>query len=322
MIDVNILNLFTHEKMVVIMPHINPDGDAIGSSIALKKALQVLGSSEVYIISNDEMPGNLRFLGANEIINTTDFNNLNTKPDIIITIDSSDIDRLEDRRHILNSTDNIVNIDHHITNNYYGKYNIVHKDAAATGEVIYDIIKQFNVDIDEIIATNLYVAISTDTGNFKYSNTSSKSHKIVAELLKKGISIEKINTELYQNRSMSKVKLLSDTLNTLEFHCANQLSIMYITQDMFNNNNLSINDADGIIEYGRDIENIKATVLLKELSSTEIKVGFRSKYDTDVSSIAQKFGGGGHKNASGCTINNNLNNAKQQIIDEFKKELR
>jgi len=314
MSSMNISSIIRGRKKIIILPHILPDGDTLGSSIALKKALCLL-NNDVSIILDDEIPSNLLFLADNNnIMSTKLFLDLNVNPDLVITIDTSDVERLGDRGKLLNLSEEILNIDHHSTNNYYGKYNIVDPDASSGGEIIYEIIKELDVEIKKDIAESLYVSLSTDTGSFKYSNTSPKTLRIAADLLEAGIDTTRIVTELYQNKPVNKIRLLSDVLSSLEIYYDGKLSIMSVPLQMFEKNNAHTSESDGIIEYGRDIDGVEVSILLKELAPNEIKVGFRSKYDFDVSLIAMEFGGGGHKKASGCTIFDTIENAKKIIV--------
>ncbi|WP_432665008.1 bifunctional oligoribonuclease/PAP phosphatase NrnA [Wukongibacter baidiensis] len=321
MSSMNISNIIRGRKKIVILPHILPDGDTLGSSIALKKALCLL-NKDVSIILDDEIPSNLLFLACdNNIMSTELFLDLNDNPDLVITIDSSDVDRLGDRGRLLDLCEETLNIDHHRTNSYYGKYNIVDSEASSCGEIIYKIIKELDIEIKEDIAESLYVSLSTDTGSFKYSNTSPETLRIAANLLEVGIDTTRIVTELYQNKPVNKIRLLADALNSLEIYYDGKLSIISVPLQMFKKSNAHTSDSDGIIEYGRDIHGVEVAILLKELSPNEIKVGFRSKYDFDVSRIAMEFGGGGHKKASGCTIYDTIENAKKIIVEKFKNKL-
>lgn len=313
-----VIDVLRGRKEIIILPHILPDGDTLGSALGLRSALHSLGSN-VSIVLDDEIPSNLKFLvDHNNIVSTPDFMTLNIKPDIIITIDASDVERLGERGKLLGLNEDILNIDHHRTNTRYGKYNLVDAEASSCGEIVYELIQDMGVKLTKDIAKCLYVSLSTDTGSFKYSNTKSKTLRIASHLLETGIDTTHIVTELYQNKPINKIRLLSDALNTIEIHYGGKLSIMHISLGMLERNKTHPWEADGIIEYGRDIEGVEVAILLKELSPNEIKVGLRSKYDFDVSKIAQGFGGGGHKKASGCTIFDTIENAKKTVIEEFK----
>ncbi|MCT4595630.1 MAG: bifunctional oligoribonuclease/PAP phosphatase NrnA [Anaeromicrobium sp.] len=311
---IEIIKVIKTSNKIIILPHIMPDGDTIGSSMALCLALKSLGK-DVKIIMDEPLPNNIKFIefeGINEWAYEFQY-------DLCITIDSSDTERLGKRSEYLKG--NTINIDHHITNDFYGEYNLVDPKAAATGEIVYDLIKNLNVHMDKKIATCLYTALSTDTGSFKYDNTTSKTHKIVAELIDVGISVNSINVELYQNKPINKVKLLKDVINTMKFYYDGKVAIMHVTQKMLENNKMGISDTDGLIEMGRDIWGVEVSVLLKELEEKKVKVGLRSKYDVDVSKIAHIFGGGGHKKAAGCLINDSIKKVNEIIIENIEEYL-
>lgn len=309
-----IVKQITDAKNIIILPHIMPDGDTIGSSMALYLALNDMGKN-VRIILDEPVPNNIEFIMFGNI----DTHAEESEYDLCITIDSSDVDRLGKRQHYL--IQNTINIDHHITNSFYGKYNLVEPKAAATGEIIYDLLKELNINFNKDIATCLYTALSTDTGSFKYDNTTSKTHLIVSELISYGIAINDINVELYQNKPINKVKLLKDVLNTIEFFYDGRVSIMYVTQEMLKANKLDIADTDGLIELGRDIAGVEVSILLKEIEANKTKVGLRSKHNIDISKVAEIFNGGGHKKAAGCLVYENIKNAYDIIINCIEKHL-
>ncbi|MBB6216524.1 phosphoesterase RecJ-like protein [Anaerosolibacter carboniphilus] len=302
---------------ILILPHILPDGDTIGSSLALFLAFKKMGK-DPWILLTDDIPYNLRFLPVRYIIRET--SKIPT-PDIVISIDCSDLDRLGTRSQYIHNANRSINIDHHITNTLFADLNIVEPEAAATGEIIYSLIEAMGMDMDSEIATCLYTAISTDTGSFKYSNTTSRTHEIAADLLRNGIVLNDITTEVYQNKPSYQVKLLSAVLSTLEFHYEGQLAVLHVTEDMLNNTGAIPADTDGLIEYARDIKGVEVGILLKELNPGEIKVGLRSKYQIDVSKIAGEFGGGGHSKASGCTIYGSIEDAKNKLIRALNNKL-
>jgi phosphoesterase RecJ-like protein len=309
-----IVDLIYKKKNILILPHILPDGDTIGSSLALYFMLKDLGKIPC-ILLDEEIPYNIKFLPHQYICKALDDDFI---PDLVISIDCSDLERLGNRRKYIDRVQESLNIDHHVTNTFFAKYNFVDSSAAATGEIIFEVIQSMQAKMTKDIATCLYTALSTDTGSFKYDNTSPRTHTIVAELLQCSIDLNYINTEIYQNKPINKIKLLTDVLNTLEFYFSGKLAMMCITENMLKKNNIKLADIDGLIEFARDIDGVEVGVLFKEIAKQEIKVGFRSKYNIDVSQVAEKFGGGGHKKASGCTIHGDIEKAKKIIIETMK----
>ncbi|WP_129597022.1 DHH family phosphoesterase [Anaerophilus nitritogenes] len=316
--DLNcVVDVIEKSEKIIILPHILPDGDTIGSSMALCLALRKI-KKDAHILLDEEVPSNIQFLNYIKIDKNIP---AHFQYDLIITVDCSDVDRLGERAKCIKDDINSLNIDHHLTNTYFARYNIVNSDAAATAEVIYNLIKSLKISMTKEIATCLYTGLSTDTGSFKYDNTSSQTHHIAALLLESDIDLNFINTQLYQNKPLYKVNLLGDVLNTLSFHFNNQVAILSITEDLLKKHNAKVGDVEGFIEYARDIKGVEVGILLKEMNECEIKVGFRAKYNVDVSEIAQKFHGGGHKKASGCTIYDHIDGAKQQVIEVIKNYL-
>lgn len=302
---------------ILILPHVMPDGDTIGSSIALYLALKELGK-DVYILLDEEIPDSIKFLPCENIHKALDEN---FEIDAVVAVDSSDLERLGKRRKYIDMAKVCFNIDHHITSTYFADYNLVNPKAAATSEIVYFVMKELGVCITKDMATCLYTALSTDTGSFKYDNTTAQTLEIASKLLACNIDLNKITTEVYQNKSLSKVKLLIEALNTLEFFFEGKVAILSVTKDMLEKTGSKVQDTSGLIETARDIEGVEVSVLLKELSDDQIKVGFRSKYDVDVSEISSTFHGGGHKKAAGCTLNGNIESAKEKIITKMKKYL-
>ncbi|WZL74890.1 bifunctional oligoribonuclease/PAP phosphatase NrnA [Clostridiaceae bacterium 35-E11] len=310
-----IIEVIRNKKNILILPHILPDGDTIGSSIALNLVLKSMGKCSC-ILLDEIVPYNLRFLPCGDICTSLADNFI---PDLVISVDCSDVDRLGKRKEFFDQASCSLNIDHHITNVGFAKYNFIDAKAAATGELIYKIAMELDIPITTQMATCLYAALSTDTGSFRYDNTSPQTHRIVAKLMESNIDLNKITTEIYQNKPVKKIKLLTEALNTLQFYWDGRLAILYTTLDMLKKYDVQPEDTDGLIEFARDINGVEVGVFLKQMKEHEIKVGFRAKYDADVSEIAKKFGGGGHKKASGCTIYDTLENAKDQIINTIEK---
>lgn len=311
------IRLIKESDNILIASHVQPDGDSIGSILALGMAIEKL-KGKVRILKVDDIPSDYQFLPNIELIKEFDDENI----DLFIALDCGDMERLGSGKKLALKAKQIVNIDHHITNDNFGDLNIVSPSSAATGELVYKIIKKMDVQIDKNIATCLYTAISTDTGSFMYSNTTYKTHLIVAELLKIGININDININLYQSRSMERTKLFLDSLDTLEILLDDKVAIVTTTQDMLESNDAKLEDTEGIISFVRDIDTVEVACLLKEINESEVKVSIRSKKAIDVSKICNKFNGGGHIRAAGCTIYGSIKEAKKLILKEIEMAFR
>lgn len=309
-----VIKLIQESNNIYIASHVQPDGDNIGSILALGMAIKKL-KGKVNILKVDDIPLDYHFLPNLELIKEHD---ADQPIDLFIALDSSDIDRLGLGKQFALRANKIINIDHHVTNDNFGHINIVSTSSGATGEIIYKIIKKMGVEIDKDIATCLYTAISTDTGSFMYSSTSHITHLIVADLLKVGIDNNYINVNLYQSRSIERTRLFINSLNKLECFLDGKIGIIAVTQEMLRDNNTKLEDTEGIVSFIRDIDSIEVACLLKEIDNNEIKVSLRSKKEIDVSKICNKFNGGGHVRAAGCTIYGKIDDAKQLILEEIK----
>jgi phosphoesterase RecJ-like protein len=296
-------------ETILLYPHVLMDGDTLGSSIALCAALRKLGK-RAHILIEDEIPAYLLFMEKDYC--TFDQNVLD-KPDISISVDCSDIERFVMRKEKFLSGKLSICIDHHKTNNYFADMNYIDAHAGATGEIVYDLLKSMGIGPDVEMAEAIYTAITTDTGNFQYTNTTKTTHLIAAELFEIGIDLEKISVEVYQNIRHEKLKILNAVIDTIEMLAGGKSDIAYVTQEMLEKTGALMEETEGIIETLRNISGVEISAFLKETKPGEIKVGLRSKTYGDVSAIAQSYGGGGHKKAAGCTLYGTLQEAKEKI---------
>ncbi len=299
---------------IYIASHVNPDGDNIGSLLALYLALKKINKN-VSIIKTDEIPSDYLFLPSTDVIKSHDLDEIK----LLIVLDCGDIQRLGRYENLISKSKTIINIDHHVSNTSFGNYNIVRDKAAATGEIIYDLIVKMGIEIDKDIATCLYTAISTDTGSFMYDSVSAKTHEIISELFRSGIDAGAINRKLYQNRSVERTNLFINSFSTLKNYNNNTIATVNVTQDMLNNANAKMEDTEGIISFIRDIDTVEVACLLKESKVNEIKVSLRSKEYVDVAKICAAFNGGGHIRAAGCTIYTDIIEAEKLIVEQIMK---
>lgn len=303
---------------VYIVSHVQPDGDNLGSCLSLALAMKKI-KKEVYILKVDETPSDFLFLPGIDMIKDYEDND---EIDLLIAVDASDIDRLGKNKNLINSAKTVINIDHHISNTGFGNINVVDSNASATGELIYKLINEIKIDIDEDIATCIYTAISTDTGSFMYDNTTAETHEIASKLIKHGANKENININIYQNRSLERTQLFIKSLSSLDMYFDDQVAIVKITQDMLKETATTMEDTEGIISFVRDIGPVEVAVLLKETNDEETKVSMRSKRFVDVAKLTSVFNGGGHKKAAGCTINKPIMEADKLLLSEIEKVIR
>ncbi len=299
-------------KKTVICGHSMPDGDSVGSALAMGLLLTEMGM-ENYIAMPDPIPAMFNFLpGVNNLV---PYDCLPGDCDLAVVLDCTDLSRLGDELgEIIGRIPMVVNIDHHISNHEFGHCNYVDAKAAAAGEIVYDLIKIMNVPLTDAMAVNLYTAIAMDTGSFRFDNTTDKTHEIAAELMRAGIDTAEINKNLFEKKDLVQLRLLGYALTNLK--TAGQGKVAWVTVPLHIMNDLGANDehADGIINYPRMLNGVEISLLFREISPHRFKVGFRSKKHVDVNRLAAHIGGGGHPRASGCMVEGTLDEVEQKVI--------
>jgi phosphoesterase RecJ-like protein len=307
-------------KRFFLAAHVNPDGDAIGSLLALNLLLLGRGKDVTAFIA-DPIPSNFRFLPASDLVVNTLDGVKGESFDVGIVLDSTDWDRTGGDVRSAVRLMKVINIDHHVSNNLFGDINYIDPKASAVGEMLYNVIDALGIAIDAQVATCLYTAIITDTGSFTYSNTSARAFEISEKLVRCGARPAKIAEEINENYSVSRLELLRLALFSLEFTGDRRIGSMTITQKMFRETGTGPDMIEGFIDYPRFVAGVKVAVLFRELPDGGYKVSFRSRDSLDVSRIAGHFGGGGHVNASGCTIIEDLAKAKEGVFSVTRKAL-
>jgi len=313
----SILDLIKKEDNFYLISHMLPDGDSIGSLIGMGLGLMRAGK-KIRMFTPGHIPRKYSFLKGSElVINTVQIDD----PDItVIVLDSSDPDRLSLFKDVVMRCKQIVNIDHHVTNQRYGTLNYVDSNASATGEIVYGLLRDLGVELDESIAEALYVAISTDTGSFKYDNTTSHTHLVIAELLDYGLSPGAMSQKIFDERPLSFYILLKGALSSLELYENRSLAVMTISKDIRERSGATTDDLDGLVNYSRNIEGVELGILFYVESYNEVKVGFRSK-QLDVSELAGKLNGGGHPRAAGCRMQGDFETVRTKVMEEAIKML-
>lgn len=313
-----IVSVIKEAKTIVILPHVYADGDCLGSCLALGFALKKMGK-DIEIFIEESIPFVYDFLPGSKAAQV--FNGSIPKFDVAIALDTGDLDRLGKRNQIFDSVKVTVNIDHHRTNTEFAVHNYVDSNSSAVGEIIYELIKLLGQSFDKEIATCLYVAIATDTGGFRFSNTTELTHKIAADLIGFGADVSDISQKVFDTVTLGRVKLLGEAIKSLELLENGKVAIFTLSDDDIKKAGAKDEDCDGIVSTGRNINGVEVAVLLRERESGEIKVNFRSKNYVDVSAIANLYKGGGHKRAAGCTTQGKLEDIKKMIIEDIKEVL-
>lgn len=290
---------------MVIVSHISPDGDTLGSSLALAHALRMLGK-EVMLNVDDDIPSVFSFLpGIGEYMRFSPDDSV--PADLLIVIDASSADRAGNAMNVVKAR-SVLNIDHHKTNTHFADYLYLDSDAAATAEIIYSLLLELGTELNTEIATCIYEGLYTDTGSFKYSNTTSRTLSIASALLTYGVNPSLISDNM-EVKSRSQVEMLGKVLETLTFLRDGKIAYVEVAPELYDYNV----DTDTFVSYPRYIEGVEVALLFKQVEENLTRVSFRSK-QVDVAKIALSFGGGGHQKASGCSIHAPLKEAESIVL--------
>lgn len=292
----------------LITSHAKPDGDSIGSQVALTLALRALGKTVRVVNCDPPQPSLLSFPGVADIEVAS---RVDERYDAVIVVECPDLSRTGVSGLEPNF---IVNIDHHPGNAHYGAVNWFSQGAAACGEMVFDIIDSLGVVFTPEIATALYVAILTDTGSFHYSSISPRTFDICRRLLEAGADPVAIARTVFDDNSVGRIRLSSAVLSTMDVDASGRLATMRMTREMERETGGRYDDTEGLINVPLTVPEIQAVALLKEADPGVYRVSFRSKGAVDVAEVAKRFGGGGHKNASGCTVPGDLSTVLQQVV--------
>jgi len=311
-------------KNVFIASHINPDGDAVGSLIAMALSLDSLGK-KITMYNQSPIPAVYRFLpSVNRIISRTA---IKEEWDTAVILDCGNIERIGQLASQIHAIPTIINIDHHVTNTGFGNFQDIDTSACSTAEIVYRIIKKMGVAITKDIATSIYTGILTDTGSFRFSNTNKASFSICDEMVEKGVKPYDVAKHVYGTYSLGRMKLLNLALDSIEIVKNGKLSFMTLTRSMFKETGTQSEDIDGMINYAKRIEDVRIAVLIQENQVQEnqdetingadpgmFHVSLRSDGSVDVADLASCFGGGGHQQAAGFSSDMALADIKKHII--------
>jgi phosphoesterase RecJ-like protein len=314
-----IIDHLLKSKHVLLATHINPDGDALGSLIAMGLTVAAL-NKDVTLYNENPLPAVYRFLPSiNRIVHHT--NGLDDY-DTAVILDCGNLERIGRLHSEMARVPVIINIDHHVTNTGFGDLKLIDTSASATAEIIYRLIHKMGVPISRDMATSIYTGILTDTGSFRFSNTSRAAFDICAEMMGLGVDPHDVAQHVYGTYSLGRIKLLNLAIDSIEISKNGKLSLMTLFQNMLDETGTQPEDIDGFIHYAKRIEDVKVAVLIRErsipkggLPGSRYHVSLRSDGTTDVSAIAASFGGGGHFSAAGFNIDSKLADLKKQIFE-------
>ena len=317
------VELIRKNKSFIISAHTNPEGDALGSELAFYWLVKKMGK-EAVIVNEDNVPPECEFMpGVNNI---RKYKNERQKFnfDCFVTLDSSDLKRIGEVYRLNYSNKLILNIDHHISNSNFADVNWVDPNASSCSEMIYRLYKKMKVGMDKDAALALYVGILTDTGSFRYSNTSAFTHRVVAELLEFGISVPEVYKYAYENIPFDDMKILIRALLAINKDAKGKIIWFEVSHNLLKNKKLSFDLAEHLLTFGRAVRGVEVVVLFKENLGikNEIHVNLRSQGKIDVNKIASCFGGGGHKAAAGATVHGKIGSVRRKVLDKIKKEIK
>ncbi len=322
MIAKQIFDVIKSHNRFLIAGHVNPEGDAIGSQLAMAGLLKMLGK-QVRIINQDCVPKNILFMPDTECVEQIEsIDKQKVDFEVAIILDSPTLERIGSVKDIIQGK-YIVNIDHHISNSKFGDINWVDAHCSSAGEMVFELFKASNVALDDASALCIYVAIMTDTGSFRYSNTSPRTHQIAADLLLYNVNPKQVYEHVYETKSFNTFKLLAEVLANLKKTDDSKFVWFRVTNEMITRNGLSADCCEDFIAFVRMIEGAEVVAFLREMDNKPgVKVSFRSKTDIDVNLIAKTFGGGGHQAASGCVIEKGMDEAEKMLISVVSEAIK
>jgi phosphoesterase RecJ-like protein len=310
--------LIAASRSFLITTHESPDGDAVGSSLALANYLLELGK-DVTVHICDPVPEIYAFLPmAGEVVATLPERHY----DVCFVLDVGEFRRAGPQ--VAAARDRIgvfVNLDHHKTRDEFGLYNLIDPTAAATGILVYRLIREAGHEVRLATAICIYVATITDTGSFRYSNANPEAFAVAGEMIATGVNAWDIASNLYESQPRCRLELLSLALETLAFSDCGQFASLTVTLDMYDRTGADAELTDGFINYPRSVRGVEVAIFFRQLSDTAFKVGFRSKGNVDVSRLAEGFGGGGHRNAAGCVVEGGIDEVREKVFAHLRSAL-
>lgn len=322
---VAIVDIFHQHDGFLLSAHVRPDGDAIGSVLGLGLALEAMGK-KVLMVSEDGVPESLAFLRKSDCIVKAS----EVTPEqlqgigVMIALDTGDQPRLGEAVNglFVDKGMAVINIDHHISNPQYGDHNLIDSTSPATGQIVYELLKNHDIAVPPESIDALFVAISTDTGSFQFPSTTATTLEIVADMVREGLDLGEMSSKIYHRQPLRKVRLLQDLLNRLELTADDRVGSWYLPMETRERLALVPDDSEDLIDHIRCIDSVIVAVFFEELADGKIRVSSRSKDQRfDVCKVCQQFGGGGHSLAAGARMAGPLLDAKEKFLKAIHDEL-
>ncbi len=315
---VDLLRFFIESDNFLITSHISPDPDAVGSSVALSMMLKA-GGKKAILLNKDPVPLEYHFIPrVNDFISLKEYEDSAFKPENLVLVDCNSMKRagIENLNNEYLGFKKTAVIDHHETDKPSSGIAWIVPEAPATGMMVYYIIKEMGVKITQEMATSIYAAISFDTGNFRYENTTSDVFAVASDLTALGAKPDLIYSSIYEKWNTNRFKLMIEVMSSLELH--DGIAVGVITKEMFERTSTSENDAESFVAMPRILEPVQVSVLIRQTKEDYYRVSLRSKSGIDMAGIAKAFGGGGHKNAAGFRTKIDIDTLKKALIDKIK----
>jgi phosphoesterase RecJ-like protein len=314
----NIIDYINRASNILITAHEEPDGDSIGSQLALAGYIRCVGKN-VTIINRGLIPAKYRFIPeSGSIIDSSQYAG-NNHYDLAIILDCPRIGRIGNVADIIGNDIPIINIDHHADNTSYGIINMLDPAISSVGEMLYEFFRNSQIAIDVNMAISLYVAIITDTGRFRFRSTTRRTMEIAGHLIDLGADPRDICDKIYYSILPETLKMTGQVLSGIEFYEAGKICLLQMSRQTLIENKLDIGETDGLTDYSMFGEGVVVGVMLKEIDATRTKVSLRSRDGIDVSLLAQKYGGGGHRNAAGYTLELSMRNTAEKVLIDVRR---
>jgi phosphoesterase RecJ-like protein len=315
-----ISELLRSQNTFLVLTHYRPDGDAVGSQLALLLLLKDLGKT-VEAWNDDAVPAKFRFLPHSHLI---------TRPpaepkdfDVVIAIDTSTWQRVGSAAQRIGNKKHFINIDHHVSNEKFAEINWIVAEAPASGQIAHDLIKRGGFRLTREIAMCLFAAISTDTGSFSYGSTTAESLRVAAELVDTGINVGEICRHVYESYPYARLMLLQKALAQIQLADQKRIAYTWVTTEMFEESGAKREDTEGLIDYARAIEGVVVALLFEEMAEAgKYRISLRSKHPKiDVNSVARRFGGGGHRAAAGARLTGEPHEIERKVLAAVSEAL-
>ncbi len=315
-----ILKVIRKYKSFLITTHVSPDPDALASQLAIALYLKSLGK-RVHLINADHLPKRFTFFPSSKLIKKIK-NNQKVTFDAAIIVDCGDLDRIGLVKNLIRPGHILINIDHHITNKGFGDLNMLVTGASSTAEVIFDLLRRARFSLTKNIAVLLYLGIMTDTGSFRYENTTAHTHEVVADLMRFRFSVPGLYRKIYECVPLNDIRYFTKVANVFDTLHKGRVICVELRRHVVKKFSEEFDLRDKIFRFLRAVKNVEVVIILTEQKKkNETRVNFRAQGKVDVAALAARFQGGGHRQASGCLVKDNIKEARKRILSEIRKVL-